>query len=315
MKTKICALQILIACLFVTALLSPAAAADHLTTPEFVKGVYITIGDAISPKFQDRVDAYQKHGINTLVIDIRSSGSSLLVIPDAQTAALIQKLHEKHVYAIARIISFDGGRKWYNPSSRERWQTIASVSVRAANLGFDEINYDYVRYGSVNEPQSATPVSERIGVIDEFFRFLRKEVADKANIPISCDVFGIVLLAPQKSIGQSAEIAAKNFDYVCPMPYPSHWRPGSFGLDNPAHHPYETVKKNLAPWQRISVATGGKAKLRVWIQAFSLDSHMHPYSYGAKQIQDQIRAAKESGASGWILWNANCKYPESIFPE
>ena len=313
MKTKTIAFRVALVCIFAASLGSPAAAADHLATPKSVHGLYIGIGDAISSKFLDRVQIYQKHGINTLVIDIRSSGSSLLVISDAKTATLVQKLHEKHIYVVARIIAFEGNRKWYDPSSQERWKTIASVSLRAAALGFDEINYDYVRYGSVNEPGSATPVAERISVIEKFFRFLREEVANKADVPISCDLFGIILLTSQKSIGQNVEIAAKNFDYVCPMSYPSHWSAGSFGFDNPAHHPYETVKKNLAPWQKTSATAGSRAKLRVWIQAFGLDSHMRPYFYGAKEIQDQIRAAEEAGASGWMLWNARCNYPESIF--
>lgn len=294
-----------------------AAEPPHLPTPSTVKGVYINHSILGTPRFWNLVEMTERTELNTFVIDIHSHGGAPILGSDETARALLTKLHEKNIYCIARVVVFQGGNSgWHDPSSRERWEQVRAASFRAIAVGFDEINYDYVRYGAANEPKSATPVKERAAVIRSFWKFLKEEVRDAVNQPISVDIFGYTFLAPQHSIGQSVEDAILYFDYVMPMPYPSHWSKGSFGLDIPGHHPYETVHQSLDKgWERVKNQTGRIAELRVWIQAFGLASisPLRKYHYGPTQVRAQIKACEDSGCVGWVLWNANSAYQESYF--
>ncbi|MBI1975005.1 MAG: hypothetical protein HYS57_01440 [Parcubacteria group bacterium] len=304
----------------------------HLSTPKTVKGIYINLGIINSPRFWRLVEMVERTELNTLVIDIRSGGGPILLRDDQKSRELLTELHARNIYLIARLVAFKGGGGgWYDPASRKRWNDIARIARRAIELGFDEVNFDYVRFGAVNEPRSATPISERTAIIRTFFRFLRKEVAEKTGRPISVDIFGATFIWPQHTIGQRLEDAAESFDYVIPMPYPSHWGPGSFGLANPAYHPYQTVYRSLTQgWRKVENNPKRIASLRSWIQAFDLDSSrpMRRYKYTPWHIREQIRAcydvarppaaiptAKSGGAgcTGWILWNAANVYDESSF--
>lgn len=309
--------------LFAALLAMPTAMAaetpiTHIDTPKTVKALYVNLGTAENPNRMARIiGMVERTELNALVIDVRSGGGPLMFGSDTKAKAFLANLHTRNIYAIARIVVFKGGPAgWHDPASRQRWQQVADVSRRALAIGFDEINYDYIRYGSVNEPKSGTPISERVEVIRSFFEFLKREVRDKTGRPISADIFGVTFIQPQPSIGQRLEDAARNFDYVMPMPYPSHWGPGNFGLSNPAHYPYETVYRTLtAGWQKVANDPSRIAKLRTWIQAFDLDSSrpMRYYKYTPWHIQEQIRACYDAGCVGWALWNAGNIYDESAF--
>ncbi len=288
---------------------------DHLSTPETVKAIFITLPTALNSKRMEEItDLTKRTEINSFIIDIRSNGRSILFRDDPETKNFLTKLHQKDIYLIARVTVFKAGWKsWHDPSDEQHWEKIAIASRHAISLGFDEINYDYVRYGAVNEPQSNTPLSERRNIINSFFQFLKREVRTRTGHPISLDIFGSTFISPQFSIGQILEDAVQNFDYIMPMPYPSHWRIGSFGLDNPAHHPYQTIFKSLTiGWNKVKDDPNCIAKLRPWIQAFHLDSSspMKYYKYTHWHVYEQIRAAYDSGSSGWALWNARNRYEE-----
>lgn len=286
--------------------------------PNIVKAVYVNFAAARSADRMNRLSTLVRRAeLNSLVIDIRSDGGPLLHERDEETVTALRALRDAGIYRIARLVAFKGGpRGWYDPGSEARWRTIAEISLRAFELGFDEVNYDYVRYGAAREPRSRTPIRERTPTVRAFFDFLRAEVGDAASRPISADVFGITLLGPQDDIGQRLEDAAERFDYVMPMPYPSHWGPGSFGLANPAHHPYETVHAALsAGVRRMAELPGRIARLRSWIQAFDLDSSrpMRRYRYTPWHVQEQIRACDDVGCAGWAAWNPRSRYEESAF--
>jgi hypothetical protein len=285
-----------------------------------VKAVYVNLGTATSKGPMGRIAALvERTELNSLVIDVRSDGASILLQSDEATRATLEELHRREFYLIARIVAFKGGpRGWYDPGSRARWQELAEVSARALDLGFDEINYDYVRYGAANEPRSPTPLDERIPTLRAFFAFLRERVGGPAGRPISADVFGITLLSPQQRIGQRLEDVVEFFDYVMPMPYPSHWGRGSFGLSNPAHHPYETVYESLTRgWRAVADLPGRIGVLRSWIQAFNLDSSrpMRRYEYTPWHVREQIRACDDAGCAGWAVWNPRDVYDERAFSE
>ncbi|PJE51156.1 MAG: hypothetical protein COV29_02690 [Candidatus Yanofskybacteria bacterium CG10_big_fil_rev_8_21_14_0_10_36_16] len=286
--------------------------------PSIVKAVYLTVTSVSnSDKLSGILKNLEGTEINALIIDIRSNGQNVLFMENEKVKNILNHLHSKGFYLIARIVVFNAGKSWYDPGNKNRWRVVADSSLLALSLGFDEINYDYVRYGSVNEPKSNTPVSERRGVIKSFFEFLREEVGNKTGKPISVDIFGITFLKPSNTIGQALEDAAENFDYVMPMPYPSHWSQGSFGFENPAHHPYDVVYKSLiSGWNKTKDNPATRAKLRTWVQAFNLDSHYRYYKYSEEHIRAQINACYDAGCVGWALWNPNNRYDrESLIPK
>jgi hypothetical protein len=314
---KIAALQILLILLLaIPTIVSADTPIRYIGTAEIVKALYLNLETAQNANRMAYILAMAKRaGINALVIDIRSTGGPLMFGNDTKTKQFLAHLHAEHIYAIARIVVFKGGPSgWYDPADRRRWQQVAEVSRRAIALGFDEINYDYVRYGSVNEPHSSTPISQRTAIIRSFFEFLKAEVRDKTGRPISVDIFGWAFLEPQRAIGQRVEDAIANFDYVMPMVYPSHWGRGNLGIPIPGREPYQTVYRSLTRgWERLKDNPQRIAKLRVWIQAFDLESinPLRRMRYGPKEITDQVRACYDAGCTGWALWNAANIYEES----
>ncbi|MFT3770110.1 MAG: putative glycoside hydrolase [Minicystis sp.] len=289
---------------------------QHRETPPFVKAIYVSLGTAIHPERLDRLTT-QVEGteLNALFVDIRSTGGPLLRKTDAETAAVLQDLHDRGLYVAARLVAFQGGpRGWYDPGSEDRWKRIAEVSHRAVDLGFDEINFDYFRYGASREPKSPTPVPERAGIIRSFAEFLREEVGEQTGRPLSVDIFGYTLLGPQLVIGQRLEDFAELSDYVMPMPYPSHWGLGTFGIKNPAHEPYKVVHRALSEgWKQVAGDPKRRAQLRTWIQAFNLDSAMRFYPYTPWHVREQIRACVDAGGAGWCAWNAKNEYDPRAF--
>ncbi len=293
-----------------------AKAQSHLSTPKIVKGLYITIDTFENDRLMENIQKiYQETSINTLVIDVRSNGINAFVIKNKKAKEKLDKLHSLNLYLVARIIVFWKPNGWFDPESEIRWKQVAQASRLAIDLGFDEINYDYVRYGGPREPKSRTPIEKRQPVIKSFFDYLDKEVAQKNSKPISVDIFGTTFLRPEMSIGQKVQDAAEHFDFIMPMVYPSHWAPGTFGIKDPGRASYEIIYKSLSEgWKTISKDKKNKSKLRPWLQAFGLDS-IFPFrtmAYGANEVKDQIRACYDAGCSGWVLWNPSSKYERYI---
>jgi len=269
------------------------------------------------PAFEDDkilnsvIEICQRTSINTLVIDIRSNGKNVFLMKNEKAKERLERLHKMNLYLIGRMVVFWKPDGWFDPSSKERWNQVAQASKLAIDLGFDEINYDYVRYGGPGEPQIPTPVNQRAEVIRNFLRFLKKEVKEKTGRPISIDFFGTTFLKAEPQVGQRIEDAAENFDYLMPMVYPSHWAPGTFGIKEAALFPYEIVYKSLTTgWSKVSKNPNRIAQLRPWIQAFGLKS-IYPIkfmSYTWKDVSEQIRAARDAGSVGWVLWNPSSSY-------
>jgi hypothetical protein len=132
------------------------------------------------------------------------------------------------------------------------------------------------------------------------------------GIPISADLFGLTLTSTNDlGIGQWLEYAAPNFDYLCPMVYPSHYAPMFLGFENPAQHPYEVIYEGLIKGNErivsLSVAFPEKsmAKLRPWLQDFDMGA-----IYDGRMIGLQKKAVYDANGFGWLLWN-----PKNIYTE
>jgi hypothetical protein len=290
----------------------------HLETPKMLRGLYVTYYSFESKsKFSEVVATAKRNGINSLIIDVNSDGGPLFDFKDDTIKQTLANLHSNNIYLIARVVAFKiSDKQWYEPASKSRWDQLADISKRAIDLGFDEINFDYVRYGGPSEATSTVPIEQRRPNIRAFFEFLNKEVRQKLGRPISADVFGITFIDPQAEIGQNMEDAANNFDYVMPMPYPSHWALGSFNIKHPGNDPYQTVYQALTTgWGKIKNSSTRIAQLRSWIQAFGIES-ISPWklrTYTGQDVQDQINACTDTGCVGWALWNGFSNYPDSYF--
>jgi hypothetical protein len=291
---------------------SLAQEAKHINTPKEVRGLYVTLETFEEERLlEEIIELCKRTSINTLVIDVRSNGTNAFVIKNERARKRIDRLHSMGLYLVARMIVFWKPQGWFDPSLQARWNQVAKASLLAINLGFDEVNCDYVRYGGPHEPKSATPTEQRTPTIRSFCQFLKKEVGDKSGSPISVDFFGVTFLKSEPGVGQRVDDSIENFDYVMPMSYPSHWSPGTFGVKDPGRAPYEMVYKSLtAGWKRVADDSRRKAQLRPWLQAFGLDSiyPMRLMSYSSKDVSEQIRACKDAGCVGWVLWNPSSKY-------
>lgn len=206
---------------------------------------------------------------------------------------------------------------WLDPWNENVWEYNIQISVEAALLGFDEIQYDYIRFPSLEfSPtdrdrlqlsREGTP-EERWANIAEVLRRSQRAI-NGAGAFFSVDVFGYTAFRPSQLLGQNLRIMAEHTDYISPMVYPSHFSPGEFGFDNPAKYPYEVIKASMiAGLQQIE---DKRALLRPWLQDFTLiwvpDSLL--VEYGPREVRAQIRAVEEYPVSaGWILYDSTNIY-------
>lgn len=207
------------------------------------------------------------------------------------------------------------GLSWVDPASKEAWDYNVSLAKDALYHGFDEINFDYIRFPSDgNMKNMGFPVFDEktpmTAVIRDFFRYLRTELP---NEKISADLFGLTTVKTDDlGIGQLIEDAFEFFDYVCPMVYPSHYANGFIGYQNPAVYPYEVIKYSLdnavsrrsalSAFLLASGKTGVKlGKIRPWLQDFNMGAE-----YTAEMVKLEIKATKDSlenEFNGFMLWN------------
>lgn len=208
---------------------------------------------------------------------------------------------------------------WLDPWNQNVWDYNIALAVEAAGLGFDEINYDYIRFPSLEFSASDKDRLQlsREGTDEEKFANI-VEVLKRSHRAIngagaffSVDVFGYTAFHPSPLIGQDLSRMAEYTDFVMPMVYPSHFSPGEFGFDNPARFPYEVIQKSMAAG--AEQVAGKRALVRPWLQEFTLiwvpDDMI--VEYGPDEVRAQIRAVEEAGRSGgWILYDSANDYSE-----
>ena len=326
--------------------------------PVKVRGIYVSGPVAGTEKMDDLIKLVDETELNAMVIDIKNDDGKITYNMQSDTvmeigaatnyikdiSALVSKCKEKDIYLIARIVAFkdpylaehkpelsvtnkDGsifrdkkGLAWVNPYKREVWDYLIEIATEAANVGFDEIQFDYIRFSTDLKPkqvdfgEEAENVS-KIQIITEFTKYAYEKLS-KLNVYVAADVFGTVIDSKidQEIVGQDYKEMSSNLDYICPMVYPSHYANGSYGIPIPDAEPYRTVKAamNAASKELSDLSEDKRAINRVWIQDFTaswVDGHI---KYGKQQIRDQIRGAYEAGYDEWILWNAAVNYKRDI---
>ncbi|MYN20653.1 GTP-binding protein [Rugamonas sp. FT107W] len=318
-------------------------------TPFQPKAVYLSaygIGsDALREAALRLVDQTE---LNALVIDVKSDRgmipyASTIALAERVGAqkvrtvrdmpALIAQLHQKNIYLIARIVTFkdeplatarpelalknsegklwrDGENlPWVDPMRQEVWQYNLDIAEEAARLGFDEIQFDYVRFPDASGVQYAQPNTQasRVDAISGFLSAARQRLAPY-NVFVAADIFGYVLWnTDDTAIGQQLERLTQPLDYICPMLYPSGFKWGIPNYPNAVAHPYEIVYQSL---QRARQRTGlGGARFRPWLQDFT-DYAFDHRPFGAAEVQAQIDAAEAAQSNGWMLWNPRNRYSD-----
>ncbi|MDF2547499.1 MAG: hypothetical protein K0R93_2397 [Anaerosolibacter sp.] len=322
-----------------------------------VKGIYLTLYSASNNRLDELIELSKRTQINTFVIDVKDDNGHMLFktkaaekySPDANAKApvkdieaLMKKLKENNIYTIARIVSFkdptytkqhkdraivyratgepftnSDGLIWASAHDRDLWNYNIEVSKEAAEAGFNEIQFDYVRFPASNGGKldkqldyRNTKGESKPETIQNYLKFAREQLAP-LNVYISADIYGLVgSVADDMALGQYWEAVSNVVDYVSPMMYPSHYANGTYGLSIPDAFPYETIYHSTKDSVNRNKNIQTPATIRPWIQAFTAPWVKGHIKYNAKEVADQIRALEENGVDEYLLWNAGNKYPE-----
>lgn len=250
---------------------------------------------------------------------------------------LLATLRARHLYLIARIVVFKDdpladahpqwsvhdaddmlwrdreNLQWMDPFSHEVWQHNLDLAEEAARMGFDEIQFDYVRFPDKSGLRFAQPNTQanRTAAIVGFLKEARQRLAPY-NVFISADIFGYVCWnLDDTAIGQQIELLGAALDYISPMLYPSSFTWGLPGLTNPTEDPAQIVRRSLAEAKRRTKLPG--VRFRPWLQAFRDYAFDHrPFDQAA--IKAQVDAADAAGTDGWMLWNPRNHYEAADLP-
>ncbi len=284
--------------------------------------------------------------VNSLVIDVKGDrgvitykssiplaaeigAQRLTIVKDIK--GLLLSLKQKGIYTIARIVVFkddtlgtarpdlavrtqEGGiwrdREnliWMDPSRREVWDYNIDIAVEAARSGFDEIQFDYVRFPDRKGLKFSVRNDEenRVKYISGFLAEARRRLAPY-NVFVAADIFGYVSWnLDDTQIGQRLDKIAPCVDYISLMLYPSGFQFGIPGYRNPVAHPYEIVYRSLKKsGERVQIPA---VRFRPWLQAFK-DYAFDRRHFNGPEIREQIKAAEEFGSDGWMLWNPRNVY-------
>jgi hypothetical protein len=309
----------------------------HRQLPEEIRGVHVTMSLLTLPGKLDEYVALENSGLNTLEVDVKDESGNVAFVTGAPAIArhdgaarpyydprrVARRLHRAGLYLIGRVVTFEdpitsaahpelaihrsdgslwrtnGGLGWLNPYSRRAWRYDVDVAAAAARAGFDEIQFDYVRFPSDGDLSiirypGAHPQPMR-KTIAAFLRYATSRL-HPLGVRVSADVFGLSA-THDLGIGQYPAAVGKVVDAIYPMTYPSHYRPGEYNLPNPDDAPGATVTDSLRDF-RAKLA-GGKALLVPWLQDFSLGR-----TYSLSDVQAQVEAARLHETGGFMLWNA-----------
>jgi hypothetical protein len=324
---------------------------------EMIKAVYANLGVLSDPERWNRlIEIADTTEINAIVIDVKQDTIYYdtqvpfyrdiddMITPIFDPTELLAELDEHGIYSIARMVVFKdpivaegrpdlavrdevtggpwldmNGTPWVNAFNQELWKANADLGAELGQLGFDEVQYDYIRFPSDGDLRTAdfgndySEESRRAAITGAVA--LGSEKVRAAGAAFSIDLFPIIaLLGDDQGIGQTLQDLTPLADYVCLMIYPSHFEEGNIPVDgHPNDFPAETVTYTLEQSQHW--APGTMKKMRPWLQDFTYP--LEGYSaYGPDEVRAQIDAAEALGVTGWLLWNAAGEFEVSaLAPE
>ena len=307
--------------------------------PDEIRGVHVTMGLASLP---GKLDEYlATPGLNAIELDVKDENGRVGFVPSSvplarQTGAaapyykakqVARQAHAHGAYLIGRIVTFEdpvlaekrpdlairssdgsiwhtnGGLAWTNPYDRRVWRYNVDLAAAAVEAGFDEIQFDYVRFPSDGDISliryPGTHTQSMRWTIPAFVQYAGKRL-HPLGARVSVDVFGLSANR-DLGIGQLPRRVSRYVDAVYPMVYPSHFSSGEYGISDPNAAPGETVTRSLQDFQRA--LEGRKARLTPWLQDFSLGR-----TYDEEDVLAQVAAARGLHTRGFLLWN-----PEGLY--
>lgn len=332
-----------------------------------VKGLYFNTYSINTPETYNKiVDLIEETDLNAVVIDIKDDWGNVTMnfdtddediqyskIDIVDPEALIEDFHSKGIYVIGRVTTFkdsiitekhpdwgftlDDGTLWkngheeafMNPFLKEVQDYDLKIAKLAAESGFDEIQFDYVRFAegfetfgdtldySRGEFENETEMDEgekRVSAITGFVQRAREEL-QAYNVPVSIDVFGYAMQVRRaEGIGQDFDQMANQTDVMSAMIYPSHWGSWSFDIEKPDLEPYELVFRYLEEEKKIFNEIEHPPVSRPWIQDFTASwiGEGNWMEYDGDAVQAQIDAIYDQGLNEYLIWNANSEYSSGV---
>ena len=333
--------------------------------PDAVRGIYVTGHSAGGERFSRLVDLLDSTDLNAMVIDVKDDFGNLTYIPeeDSPLAAydigkpfvkdmrgVLEIMEEKQIYPIARVVVFkdtelaerkpewsfqEGSSVWknrrgeafVNPFLQEVWDYNVEIAIEAAEMGYKEIQFDYVRFPegfenrweSLNYSQGdyATSglddIQSRVQAVTDFVAYAREKLKPY-DVEVSVDIFGYSATLPEApGIGQNFSKISENVDVISSMIYPSHWT-SYFGIAKPDLEPYRLVQEYAKVENAKLAELENPPTSRPWIQDFTA-SYLGAGNYkvyGKQEVEDQIRALNEAGIDEFLLWNAGNSYTPNV---
>jgi hypothetical protein len=296
------------------------------------------------------LDLLARTELNAVVIDVKGDRGWILYPTKVELAlragaqgpgtlrqfdTLMAELKARGVYTIARIVTFKDNilarhrpdwavldaqtgkpwidreqLAWMDPFREEVWDYNIAIAHEAIERGFDEVQFDYVRFptdGRLSSARYAKPVNRqtRLPAIAGFLERARRELGAHGAY-VGADVFGYIAFNENDTdIGQRVEELAPHLDYICPMVYPSGYHVGIPGYRNPVQHSYEVVRESVRLIRKRAAHT--QVRVRPWLQDFR-DYAFDRRIFGASEVRDQIRGSDDGGGTGWMLWNPRNSY-------
>lgn len=333
------------------------------TYPDAVRGIYVTGHSAGGSRFNELTSMIEKTDLNAMVIDIKDDWGNITYKMDPSSPyagigknyikdprQVLKTMEQKQIYPIARIVVFkdstlpktrpdlsfkDGNKVWtngrgesfVNPFLKEVWDYNVGIAIEAAKLGFQEVQFDYVRFPEgfekrdkqlvygIGEYKNSDEegVYKRVAAVTDFVAYAREKLRPY-GVKVSVDIFGYSATLPEApGIGQNFSKISENVDVISSMIYPSHWT-SYFGIAKPDLEPYRLVTE----YAKVENKKLGELKTppvsRPWLQDFTA-SYLGAGNYrvyGKKEVEDQIKALKESGIHEYLLWNAANKYTPNV---
>ena len=310
--------------------------------PVEIRGVHVTMALASLPgKLQEYIDL-ESEGLTAIELDVkdengevgfRSSSALARQIGAARdfydAREVANRVHDRGLYLIGRIVVFEdpllahgrpelavqrsdgsvwedaAGLGWTNPYDRRVWDYNVDIAEAAVKAGFDEIMFDYIRFPSDGDVDSAVYRNqgslERRDAIPSFIRYAARRLKP-LDARVSTAVFGLSAVR-DLGIGQVPKRIAPHVDAVYAMTYPSLFGPGELGLVDPGAAPGPTVARALKRFKQQ--LRGTDAQLLPWVQDFSFS-----VPYGVDEVRAQIYSARLAGAKGYLIWNASGVYTD-----
>ena len=324
--------------------------------PVKVKGLYVTSKAAATKSIRDNlIEIADNTEINAMVIDVKDDNGKITYSMDSPMAkninavtnavpdmeGLVKELQGKGIYVIARIVAFkdpylaeqrhdlaiknmngtlyrdNNGECWVNPYNTEVWDYLVEVASKAAASGFDEIQFDYIRFSTGKGMDKvdfgeAAETKTKEDVILEFTKYAYEKLKP-LRVFVAADVYGTIISSKIDAglVGQNYTEMAKYLDYICPMIYPSHFGEGNYGVEYPDLEPFKIIKKVLtASKEKLNEIPEGehRAIVRPWLQDFTASWLKNYMEYGGDELRLQIGGLYAAGYEEWLLWNAGCNY-------